>query len=716
MSTARGSAVYEAELIDKVSQPAHNIVAALGKLEAAFKQINPAAANLAQNMNIIGLAMKGMQQSVNNTGGTKLAQTFNRVSEMSSQLGTAVGRSMQLVGQGMRDAGIAGVAAAGLITTALYSAIKAASNATETFNAFKQVFGGAGPAFEDAAKWSEQFAASLGRSNTKTQQSLLTFQALFKGLGATTDIASGLSKDMTKLTVDFASFFNISDDESLQRMIAALSGSSEVLDKFGVNIREAALEAKGLELGLGGNIRKMGEYTKTLLRASIILGVMRDDLSAVGDAARTKMDWANQIKTLSAAFDELKVSIGRLAIKELLPTLQAVSSAISQLSISAANITAEQFNKFVNSLIALGGISASLVALGTAMMGLGAATTIGAIAVAGLLTTIGAIAAGGPIAVAISAVLALSIAIGSIGAGIIASMLPVEQFFSEMKDAYTNLTNTIQEGRDVISSAISIGDWSSAWEAFKATAEIAFLQIATMFLNIMGDAIYAIGLMMIDLPKKAVMGGAAGAGKAIGDAISAAMAAVDVDARMLDAQARLDKIRRGVADDVANQQGPQANADQLLKGQQWAIDQETKRNAVIEEADLKFKEGADAYEKNVDRIRKATEAMNKSMRTPQEVFEDALKAIDELATSNVGISNETAKRAQAEAAQEFIDATKKNSPKFQAASIGGFSSEFARNVSNFAPAFDPLLDETKKQTKVMEQIQKNTAKLGIAVF
>lgn len=495
----KGSAIYEAELIDKVSGPAAHIVAALDKLEKAFGSIGGPASTFAKDMNVIGMAMKNIQAGSRASGMVGFTQSFNRASETVSQLGTAVGRGLELAGQGLRNMGTTGVAATASLTAGLWASIDAASKATETLNAFESVLGGTGATLNKTSGWVKNFADTIGRSEVKTQETLMAFQAMFKGLGVGNNLASGLSKKMTSLSVDFGSFFNISDDESMQRFIQALSGSSEVLTKFGINIRENALEQRAFELGLGRNIRKMSELGKTLVRAHIIAGVMKNDFGAVGDAFRTRMDWANQLKALSAAFETLKVSIGTLAIKELKLSLIAINSAFKGLAKVVAGQGMKGMKNFVNGLVAVGATSVGLIAAGAAIAAFGSAVAIAALAMSGFLTAIGATIASGTIGAVVVAVTLLSTALISFAAAVAVINLPFQKMFESLKKGFGDVGSVIDTGREVVTRAMAAGDWATAWEGFFLAGELVFLKLADSFIEIMSMATMSVVKTFADL-------------------------------------------------------------------------------------------------------------------------------------------------------------------------------------------------------------------------
>lgn len=214
-----------------------------------------------------------------------------------------------LVAQGQRMALFLSlpIAAAG---TAM---VKAASDAVELQNKFNQVFRGME---DDANKWSDAFAKSVGRSRYQVKESLASFQSFFVGMGFGSDEAARMSKRMQTLAVDFGSFNNLSDEEASQRFIAAMSGSAEVLDRFGINLKASALDLELQALGLAKSTAKANEQQKAVARLSLITKAMGQQ-GATGDAVRTLGEFANRLRQVIAVVRDVAVSFGA----QLLPWL-----------------------------------------------------------------------------------------------------------------------------------------------------------------------------------------------------------------------------------------------------------------------------------------------------------------------------------------------------------------------------------------------------------
>lgn len=190
---------------------------------------------------------------------------------------------------------------------------KSASDAIELRNKFNQVFRGIET---DANQFATTFGRSVGRAPDTIREGLSAFQSFTVGLGFGADQAFEMSKRLQRLVTDFSSFNNLTEKESLQRFISAMSGSSEVVDRFGINLKQSALQLKLQELGFSKNIQKATEQEKAIARLAII----EDSLGrqgALGDAVRTLGEFANRMRVFREVLKEARIEFGL----RMLPTL-----------------------------------------------------------------------------------------------------------------------------------------------------------------------------------------------------------------------------------------------------------------------------------------------------------------------------------------------------------------------------------------------------------
>ena len=273
-----------------------------------------------------------------------------------------IGRRISRVGTLFTRVGQISGGVAVALAAPFAASIRAASDAQEELNRFKQVFG-------DQAAGAESFAQTMrraiGRSITDVRRQLSAFQGFFVGLEFEPQEARKFSEALSQLTFDFASFNNLSDDEGFRRILAAMSGSSEVLDQFGVNTREARLEQELINLGLADGVRNATEAQKAMARFSIISKTLGRQ-NAIGDAFRTRFQFANLLRRATGELRDLRAEIGRA----FLPVLESMFRKINGMTSGARRwIAANQdavrtAGKWVVGLLAA---SVALISVGTGL-------------------------------------------------------------------------------------------------------------------------------------------------------------------------------------------------------------------------------------------------------------------------------------------------------------------------------------------------------------
>lgn len=287
-------------------------------------------------------------------------------------------REMESAGRQISDVGKTLTLGLSLPLAAFGAAtVKAASDAQEMGSAFRYVFGAAA---QDVESWAKKTGDALGRSTFVLQQQALTFQQLFKQAAPTNQAAAEMSKRFTLLAQDLASFFNVTEDDALQKLRAGLVGEAEPLRAFGVFLTAAAVEAKAFQMGLAATSAELTEQDKIMARAALIVEATKD---AQGDAARTADSFANRAKALKAALNELQVSLGTALLPAMTKAAEAAGAALNafnQLSPGAQQTA-----------LAMAGVALAIgpanIAIGGMVTAAGAATK----AVAGLSAGSGAL-------------------------------------------------------------------------------------------------------------------------------------------------------------------------------------------------------------------------------------------------------------------------------------------------------------------------------------
>lgn len=179
---------------------------------------------------------------------------------------------------------------------------------------------------------------SLGLNVTQLMNYQSMFAQMSSSMGVASENALRLSRLMTELGADLASVKNMNFEEVWSNMASGIVGMSRAVDKYGINIRNAALQEELLNLGITTNITKLSQDEKALLRMIVMLDSTR---YAWGDLANTINQPANELRLLQASFANLSRTIGNLflpIVAKVIPYLNAVTIAVTRVIQSFVNL------------------------------------------------------------------------------------------------------------------------------------------------------------------------------------------------------------------------------------------------------------------------------------------------------------------------------------------------------------------------------------------
>lgn len=256
-----------------------------------------------------------------------------------------------------------------------YMAIEAGSDMQETMNKFDVVFGDSTKAVK---AWGDEYGGAVGRSKRQIADFMASNQDLLVPMGFEEDAATEMSKQITQLSVDLASFNNKQDTDTLNDLQAALTGSGEVMKKYGVIVSQAAVNQELLNMGMSP--KTATEAQKAQARFNIIL---RGTTAAQGDAIRSANSWANQKKALAATIENVSGAIGGKLLPIVTPLLMMFKDGVRTVG--------EFISQNAGLVVALAGTGAGLVVLGGAILGVAFGIKVAAIAVGVLTTVLGAV-------------------------------------------------------------------------------------------------------------------------------------------------------------------------------------------------------------------------------------------------------------------------------------------------------------------------------------
>ena len=204
-------------------------------------------------------------------------------------------------------------------------AMTIASDLTEVQNVVDVTFGKYASMVEDMSKTSIE---DFGMNELTVKQVSSRFQAMGSAMGIAQDRMADMSIELTKLTADMASFYNMEQKDVAEDLESVFTGQTRPMRTYGVDLTQATLKEWALKQGIDANIESMSQMEKTMLRYQY---VMAHTTQAQGDFVRTADTWANQVRILKQNFEQLAIIIGKVFINTLKPVVKAINGFMSSI-------------------------------------------------------------------------------------------------------------------------------------------------------------------------------------------------------------------------------------------------------------------------------------------------------------------------------------------------------------------------------------------------
>lgn len=210
---------------------------------------------------------------------------------------------------------------------------------------------------EEAYKYAQQVGEIMGINPGEWMRNQGVFMTITEGFGVASDRAYTMSKNLTQLTYDLASFFNISTSDAFQKLESGISGELEPLRRLGYDLSVARLQQEAYNLGIEKSVSAMTQAEKAELR---YYAIMTQVTTAQGDMARTLEAPANQLRILQAQVDQAARALGNLflpVLKAILPYAIALAKAIRLVAEIIAGFFGVSIPDFDTGADAIGGVA-----------------------------------------------------------------------------------------------------------------------------------------------------------------------------------------------------------------------------------------------------------------------------------------------------------------------------------------------------------------------
>jgi phage-related protein len=247
----------------------------------------------------------------------KAALKSQRAAEKVGRDWKRTGDQLAGVGRGMTTAFTLPIVAGAALS------VKAASDEAESWSKVTVVFGENSAAIQT---WAANSATNMGISRSAAYAATGTFGNLFTTMGIGQEASATMSMELVQLASDLASFNNMDPTEVLEKLRSGLVGQSEPLRALGINLTQAAVEAKAMEMGLADADGAISQAALTQARYALML---EQSNNAAGDFARTSDGLANQMRIGKAELANLASTIGQMLLPYALQFLTWIRDAVA---------------------------------------------------------------------------------------------------------------------------------------------------------------------------------------------------------------------------------------------------------------------------------------------------------------------------------------------------------------------------------------------------
>jgi hypothetical protein len=198
---------------------------------------------------------------------------------------------------------------------------------------YEQALGKMNVVFEDNAKNIEEWASNSLKNFGLAKNTAITmvsdFGALFKGMGISLKETEEWSKTLTERTMDLSNFYDTTIEETTNALNAIVTGQTEPLRKFGINMTQATLQEYAYANGIKKKVSEMTEAEKVQLRYNFVID---RTAIAVGTTARESDSATGQINRFKESIKELGLAFSEEILPVITPLIENLTNFITKLS------------------------------------------------------------------------------------------------------------------------------------------------------------------------------------------------------------------------------------------------------------------------------------------------------------------------------------------------------------------------------------------------
>lgn len=254
---------------------------------------------------------RGLTQSI--------AREFSGIDREADRAGRSSGSAFTQSFKGAM-AGIAGAFAAVGLGSFVKDAVNAAGQLEQSVGAISSVFGDSA---KDMNKWSRNSATAVGLTSNEFNELGTLIGSQLKNGGIAMDKLAPKTNELIGLGADLSSMFGGTASEAVEALSSALKGERDPIEKYGVSLSQAKVDAEAAALGFE---KVGGALSAEANQAATMSLIMKQTTDAHGNFAKESDTFAHKQQVAAAQWGDLTTKIGEV----FLPVFSGVIGFFSE--------------------------------------------------------------------------------------------------------------------------------------------------------------------------------------------------------------------------------------------------------------------------------------------------------------------------------------------------------------------------------------------------
>lgn len=222
------------------------------------------------------------------------------------------------------------VGKASVAASAALAAIGAgAATCAKAAGDLQQSVGGVETVFGDSSKqmlaWSKNAAKSVGLSQNEYNEFATLVGSQLQNFGMSAEQSASKTNELIGLGADLSSMFGGTTADAVDALSSALKGEMDPIEKYGISLNDATLQAQAASMGLG-DLYKSGDRNAKM--QATLAAITAQSGKAVGNFAREADTAQGQQQRMNAAFENAKAALG----EALLPFLTQMAEKLASVA------------------------------------------------------------------------------------------------------------------------------------------------------------------------------------------------------------------------------------------------------------------------------------------------------------------------------------------------------------------------------------------------